>query len=176
MPARLNFVELPATATAPMKTFYASAFGFAMTDFGPTYACTLSGDVDLGLQADASERTRAPLLVIQVEHLEATEAAVRRAEERVLVDRVMWLASASPNSQVRATATLRLSKLSVRLRASETKTEADNAQRMHIAADIKRFLERPMDVNRPIPIAAPGAPPGAPIGDAGMDWLSRPRY
>ena len=79
MPARLNFVELPATATAPMKTFYASAFGFAMTDFGPTYACTLSGDVDLGIQADRSDATRAPLPVIQVEDLEAALAAVTRA-------------------------------------------------------------------------------------------------
>ena len=79
MPARLNFVELPGRATAPMKTFYASAFGLAMTDFGPTYACTLSGDVDLGIQADRAEATRAPLPVIQVENLEATLEAVERA-------------------------------------------------------------------------------------------------
>jgi len=79
MPARLNFVELPGRATAPMKAFYGSAFGFAMTDFGPTYACTLSGDVDLGVQADASEATRAPLPVIQVADLEATLEAVKRA-------------------------------------------------------------------------------------------------
>ena len=79
MPTRICFVELPARATTPMKTFYAAAFGLAMTDFGPTYACTLSGDVDLGIQADPVDATRAPLAVIQVENLEATEAAVRRA-------------------------------------------------------------------------------------------------
>lgn len=79
MANRICFVELPAAATGPAKTFYASAFGFAMTDFGPTYACTLSGDVDLGLQADATEATTAPLPVIQVESLEATEVLVREA-------------------------------------------------------------------------------------------------
>lgn len=79
MPNRICFVELPAAATTPSKTFYAAAFGFAMTDFGPTYACTLSGDVDLGLQADATEATAAPLPVIQVDSLEATEALVREA-------------------------------------------------------------------------------------------------
>lgn len=79
MPARINFVELPGRAIAPMKSFYASAFGLAMTDFGPTYACTLSGDVDLGIQADRGEATRAPLPVIQVENLEATLEAVKRA-------------------------------------------------------------------------------------------------
>ena len=79
MANRICFVELPAAATAPVKTFYAAAFGFAMTDFGPTYACTLTGDVDLGLQADAAEATAAPLPVIQVESLEATEVLVREA-------------------------------------------------------------------------------------------------
>jgi predicted enzyme related to lactoylglutathione lyase len=79
MANRICFVELPAASTAPAKTFYAAAFGFSMTDFGPTYACTLSGDVDLGLQADATEATAAPLPVIQVDSLEATEALVREA-------------------------------------------------------------------------------------------------
>ncbi len=83
MPNRINFVELPALATAPQKRFYAAAFGFEMTDFGPSYACTLSGDVDLGIQADATEATRAPLPVIQVESLEAAESAVRAAGGRI---------------------------------------------------------------------------------------------
>ncbi|HKV35615.1 MAG TPA: VOC family protein [Pyrinomonadaceae bacterium] len=47
-----------------------------MTSFGPTYACTLTGDVDIGLQADQQEATKAPLPVIEVEDLEATLAAV----------------------------------------------------------------------------------------------------
>jgi predicted enzyme related to lactoylglutathione lyase len=79
MTNRISFVELPAAATAPAKAFYAAAFGFAMSDFGPTYACTVSGDVDLGLQADPREATGAPLPVIQVESLEATQALVRGA-------------------------------------------------------------------------------------------------
>jgi predicted enzyme related to lactoylglutathione lyase len=83
MPARINFVELPATAIAPMKSFYSQAFGFSMTDFGPTYACTLSGDVDLGLQADRADATRAPLPVIQVENLEQALTAVTRAGGKI---------------------------------------------------------------------------------------------
>jgi predicted enzyme related to lactoylglutathione lyase len=54
-----------------------------MTDFGPTYSCTMTGDVDLGLQADAKEATRAPLPVIQVESLEATEALVLSAGGKI---------------------------------------------------------------------------------------------
>jgi uncharacterized protein len=79
MPNRICFVELPAAATGPSKSFYADAFGFAMTDFGPTYSCTMTGGVDIGLQADAQEVSNAPLPVIQVASLEETETAVKRA-------------------------------------------------------------------------------------------------
>lgn len=79
MAARICFVELPAAATTPMKTFYAAAFGLEMTDFGPTYACTLTGTVDLGVQADRAEATRAPLAVLMVDDLEAALAAVTAA-------------------------------------------------------------------------------------------------
>jgi uncharacterized protein len=76
---RICFVELPAAATGPAKSFYADVFGFAMTDFGPTYSCTTTGEVDLGLQADAKEASRAPLPVIQVESLETIETVLKRA-------------------------------------------------------------------------------------------------
>ena len=54
-------------------------FGWSLTDFGPTYSCTLSGDVDIGLQADMAEATKAPLAVIAVDNLEAALAAVEKA-------------------------------------------------------------------------------------------------
>jgi hypothetical protein len=99
------------------------------------------------------------------------EAEVRRAEERVLVDRVMWLATGASNSQVRAVAAWKLAKLATRLKSEVVAGEAEQAQRALLAADIKRFLERPADPAQPMP-AAP-APPGAPIGgDSGPDWLA----
>jgi hypothetical protein len=100
------------------------------------------------------------------------EAEVRRAEERVLVDRVMWLGTGAPNSQVRAIAAFKLEKLAARLRAGVSATDAERAQHNLLAADIKRFLERPADPFRPMP--APDAPPGAPIGEYPLDWLARP--
>jgi hypothetical protein len=102
------------------------------------------------------------------------EAAVRRAEERVLVDRVMWLAAGATNGQVRATASLKLQKLAARLRAEAGKSENDQAQHTLLAADIKRFLERGADGAKAIP--PPDAPPGAPIGDAVIDWLAPPPW
>ena len=104
------------------------------------------------------------------------EAEVRRAEERVLVDRVMWLAQASPNAQVRAIASLKLQRLATRLRAEVGRAEGDVAQHTLMQADIKRFLERPVSETMTARIMpASPAPPGAPIGgDMGQHWLARP--
>jgi uncharacterized protein len=77
--ARLNYVELPVQDIGAAKRFYEQAFGWTMTEFGPTYAATLTGDTDVGLQADAAEATRAPLPVIEVEDLEAALDAVTAA-------------------------------------------------------------------------------------------------
>ena len=68
--ARFNFIELLTSNVGVAKSFYSSVFGWELSDFGPTYSCTLTGDVDLGLQGDATEATRAPLAVIAVDDLD----------------------------------------------------------------------------------------------------------
>jgi predicted enzyme related to lactoylglutathione lyase len=82
--ARLNYVELPVGDIAAAKSFYEAAFGWQMTAFGPTYAATLTGDTDIGLQADAAEASKAPLPVIDVDDLEAALAAVEQAGGRIV--------------------------------------------------------------------------------------------
>jgi hypothetical protein len=100
----------------------------------------------------------------------AYEQEIRRSEKRVLVDRVMWLATGAPNAQVRAIAAFKLSRMAARMRAEAGASEGDQAQHMLLAADIKRFLERPAETMRVMP--APDAPPGAPIGEPALDWLA----
>jgi predicted enzyme related to lactoylglutathione lyase len=77
--ARFNYVELPVKDIGAARTFYEAAFGWSLTEFGPTYAATTTGDTDVGLQADAAEASKAPLPVIEVEDLEAALEAVTRA-------------------------------------------------------------------------------------------------
>jgi uncharacterized protein len=78
MTARPNFIELPARDIEKSKAFYRSVFAWTLTDFGPSYACTMTGDVDVGLQGDRAEASAAPLPVICVADLEAALAAVTR--------------------------------------------------------------------------------------------------
>ncbi len=162
--------------------------------FDPLSPATVAADVTIGfvLQLDRTARMVAqhavepslPGLEEVIDQLTkatfdapagtAYEAAIRRAEERVLVDRVMWLGTGAPNGQVRAIAALKLSKLASRLRSEAAQGEAEQAQRALLAADIKRFLERPADTMRVMP--APDSPPGAPIGEPAMDWLAAPAW
>jgi len=105
------------------------------------------------------------------------EAEVRRATERVLVDRVMWLAQSAPNAQVRAIASLKLDRIRARstTAGATAMAESERAHRSLMAADIKRFLERPVNDAMSARVMPPSpAPPGAPIGDTGYDWLARP--
>ncbi|KMM75179.1 bleomycin resistance protein [Xanthomonas sp. NCPPB 1128] len=76
---RISFVELPARDLSAARTFYAAAFGWELTSFGPSYACTMTGQVDLGLQGDMSEAPAAPLPVVLVDDLDAAQVAVEAA-------------------------------------------------------------------------------------------------
>ncbi len=163
--------------------------------FDPVNPAAIAADVTIGfmLQPDRASRMVAQYAVDQAlpglgevidKLVKATfdattsgtyEAEVRRATERVLVDRVMWLASAAQNAQVRAISSYKLQRLAARMRAEVGRTEGDVAAHTLLAADIKRFLERPTaDLQKVIPASA--APPGAPIGDLPQEWLARPPY
>jgi len=101
----------------------------------------------------------------------AYEEEILRASQRVLADRLMWLAGRAPLAQVRAIAFLRLQKLHEKLEDSSDAKEATHAHHLLLASDISRFMERPSESIAPVYTLT--APPGAPIGgDIGMDWLS----
>lgn len=76
--ARLNYVELPVGDIGQSRAFFEAAFGWSLTPFGPAYAATEGQGTDLGLDGDAGDRT-APLPVIEVDDLEAAQAAVLAA-------------------------------------------------------------------------------------------------
>jgi predicted enzyme related to lactoylglutathione lyase len=78
--ARIDYVELPSvTAHELTRGFYAKAFGWQFTDYGPDDAATTSGDVDLGLNGQPDDALAAPLPVIRVDDLEAVFDAVASA-------------------------------------------------------------------------------------------------
>ena len=78
--SRIDYVELPsATAHELTRAFYAKAFGWEFTEYGPDYSATTTGDVDIGLNGQPAEALSSPLPVIHVEDLEAAFDAVTKA-------------------------------------------------------------------------------------------------
>ncbi|MGD8726369.1 MAG: zinc-dependent metalloprotease [Gemmatimonadales bacterium] len=102
---------------------------------------------------------------------DAYEAAVSRAVERVVVDRLIALAADAAMPQVRAVASAELESLRSNLEQTPGGDDADAAHSMLLVRDITRFLDRPAaEFTQP---ATQPAPPGAPIGQPAMDWLGR---
>ena len=101
----------------------------------------------------------------------AYQAEIKRGMERVVASTLMELAEGAPNTQVRAIATQSLKGLRTRagMQPVGTAAVADRAHRQLLDDDVKRFLDRPYTELTPAAIPAP--PPGAPIGDTGMDYL-----
>jgi hypothetical protein len=60
-------------------------------------------------------------------------------------------------------------KLQQRMQAAGAKGAGADAHARLLAADIRRFLERP--AQPATRTEAPSLPPGAPIGEPAMDWL-----
>lgn len=77
--ARISYIELPARELPETRSLYATAFGWTLVDYGPSYSCTTTGDVDIGLQGDLNEAARGPLAIVEVDDLDVALAAVERA-------------------------------------------------------------------------------------------------
>lgn len=77
---KLDYVEFPATGGKldQVKSFYAAAFGWTFTDYGPTYTAFHEG-LDGGFQSDASEAPSRPLPILYAQDLESAVTAVEQA-------------------------------------------------------------------------------------------------
>ena len=161
--------------------------------FDPISPASIAADVTIGflLQPDRAARMVAqhavdptlPGLSDVVDQLRkatfgasattAYEQEIRRATSRALIERLIWLAGGAPMPQVRAIASNALRGIQQQSAGAVASLDDSAAERSN-AADIKRFLERPME-----PVRMPttfDAPPGAPIGEAPLDWLAPPSW
>jgi uncharacterized protein len=75
---KIDYVEFPAGDLPATKGFYAAAFGWTFTDYGPEYAAMSEG-LDGGFHADAAAQVKKPLVILYASDLEAMEATVRAA-------------------------------------------------------------------------------------------------
>ena len=80
---RIDYVEFTGGDLVATKRFYEQAFGWAFTDYGPSYTAFDEG-LDGGFNADAADQARAPLVILYADDLEAAQAKVRAAGGEIL--------------------------------------------------------------------------------------------
>lgn len=73
---RIDYIEFPSRDGAESRKFFAAAFGWHFTNFGPTYDGINDAGIDVGIQSDPSDTTDAPLVIVRTSDLEAAERAV----------------------------------------------------------------------------------------------------
>ncbi len=74
---RIDYVELPSvTAHELTRAFYSKAFGWIFADYGPDYAATEGGTVDVGLNGQIDDSLSAPLPVVRVDDVATALGAV----------------------------------------------------------------------------------------------------
>ena len=72
----INYVELGGGDLPATKGFYAAAFGWSFTDYGPEYAAMTNAGLDGGFSAT---EMRPPLVILKADDLEAVLARVQAA-------------------------------------------------------------------------------------------------
>ena len=85
----IDYVELTVTDMAAAKTFYAAAFGWTFSDYGPDYAGIAHGGREIGglcTGASADRGASGPLVILYSRDLDATNAAVRAAGGSIVKD------------------------------------------------------------------------------------------
>jgi predicted enzyme related to lactoylglutathione lyase len=82
---RIDYVELNVRDIARAKHFYAGAFGWEFTDYGPEYAAFFDGRLNGGLRV-GEPKPGGPLVILYGSDLAAMQARVERAGGTVVVE------------------------------------------------------------------------------------------
>lgn len=81
---KIDYVEFPAKDLAGVKNFYAAAFGWSFTDYGPDYAAFDGAATDGGFNGYSGDAHPAPLVILYAHDLEAMQAKVEAAGGKVV--------------------------------------------------------------------------------------------
>lgn len=75
---QIDYLEFPSTSTQNSHRFFAEAFGWAFTSYGPSYEAIDDAGIEAGIDS-SPDRTATPLAVIRTEDLELAEREVLAA-------------------------------------------------------------------------------------------------
>jgi uncharacterized protein len=83
---RIDYIEFPTTNVAEVKAFYAGAFGWKFTDYGPDYTSFEDGRLAGGFWKKDEVGRGGPLVVIYAADLAGAEAKIREMGGTIVKD------------------------------------------------------------------------------------------
>jgi uncharacterized protein len=72
----IDYFEIPVSSTSASSSFFSKAFGFGVLAYGDTYTELREAGTLGGLNADADDRSAAPVIGIRTDDIAAAEAAI----------------------------------------------------------------------------------------------------
>jgi uncharacterized protein len=81
---QIDNIEFHVADIARSRRFYASAFGWTFTDFGPDYCEFGDGRLTGGLTAIQSSKPGAPLVILYADDLDATQKRLQDAGAKIV--------------------------------------------------------------------------------------------
>ncbi len=85
MSLHVDYIEFTVPDVAAAKAFYAQAFGWSFTDYGPEYTCFDDGRMRGGFTQGPVKHSN-PLVVLHAAELEPVEEKVREAGGEIIRD------------------------------------------------------------------------------------------
>ncbi|TCR59399.1 VOC family protein [Bosea sp. BK604] len=81
---RIDYIEFNVADLARARDFYAAAFGWTMTDYGPEYCAFADGRLEGGFTTQGASRPGGPLVILYADDLAATQARIEAAGGRIV--------------------------------------------------------------------------------------------
>ena len=86
MSVPINYIELKSTNLEETKMFYSKTFGWAFTDYGPTYTAFSNSGVEGGFELTDGPITNGALVVLYSENLETIREKVIGSGAKISVE------------------------------------------------------------------------------------------
>lgn len=81
---RIDYVEFNVADLARTRAFYAAAFGWTMTDYGPEYCAFADGRLEGGFTTQGAPNPGGPLVILYADDLATTQGRIEAAGGRVV--------------------------------------------------------------------------------------------
>jgi predicted enzyme related to lactoylglutathione lyase len=81
---RIDYIEFNVADLARARDFYAAAFGWTMTDYGPEYCAFADGRLEGGFTTQGTPRPGGPLVILYADDLAATQGRIEAAGGKIV--------------------------------------------------------------------------------------------